>query len=278
MLTISVATQKGGAGKTATVANFAGVLAEAGARVLVVDFDSQTQLAPAVGAQDLLEYGPQGELVSFTVADLIRPPARGPAPTLRDTIIHTRFPGLDLLPGSPALDELRGSLESSPSGRSELRRVLGESAFSAAGLVYDWVLIDTAPKLDIFMDNALVASDFVVAVLAPEMQQAEPLTRFVGRVGAVKESLRPELELLGVLFNKANYNWAATDKIPAMLSAMGLPVLETVIPMYSRIANSYGFGPVALTAPNSREAAVLRTAAQEIVDAALKAAGAGVPA
>lgn len=268
------ANQKGGSGKTTIAANVAGALSEAGARVLAVDMDSQAQLAAALGAQDALSYGEDGILESYTIADLLNP-GRGKALTLADVVVRTPFAGLDLLPASDHLEDARRALESNPAlGLGALRRILSSESLAEAGLEYDWVIVDTAPKLDILLDNALVAGDFVLAVLAPEMQQAEPLSRFLGRVTGVQETMRPDLQLLGVLFNKANYSWVATNQIPAMLVEMGLPVLETVIPMYSRLANGYGSGPVTLTAPNSREAGVIRTATQEILARAAAAVSA----
>lgn len=279
MTVLVVSNQKGGSGKTTIAANLAGALCEAGARVLAVDMDSQAQLAAALGAQDALTYSDDGLLESLTIADLLNGAGRGPVPSIADVVIHTPFPGLDLLPASDRLEDARRALESNPAlGLGALRRVLAPANLAAAGLEYDWIVVDTAPKLDILLDNSLVAGDFVLAVLAPEMQQAEPLSRFVGRVAGVQETMRPDLKLLGVLFNKANYSWVATNQIPSMLAEMGLPVLDTIIPMYSRLANGYGNGPVTLTAPNSREAGVIRTAAQELMARVAAEFASGVPA
>lgn len=268
MRTLCVANQKGGVGKTLLTANLAGALCEAGARVLAVDMDSQAQLAAALGSQDNLQFDEHGSLITPSVAELLLPGRQ--RYTLADAIVRTPFEGLDLLPAADTLEDARRGLESNPAaGLRALKRVLNAEAMAEQGLEYDWVVIDTAPKLDVLLDNALVAADFALAVLAPEVQQAEPLSRFLGRLEVVQENVSPDLVLVGVLFNKANYNWVATDSIPATLAEMGLPVLDTIIPMYSRLANSYGAGPVVLTAPNSREAGVIRTAVQEILERAV---------
>lgn len=273
MQKLILANQKGGSGKTTMTANLAGALVEAGQTVLAVDMDPQAQLAAALGAQDALSYADDGTLVSPTIADLLTP-AAGRKVTVAETMVATPFPGLFLLPGSQSLEESRRAIESNPAaGLHALRRVLSPQSLASTGQDFDWVLVDTAPKLDVLLQNALVAADHVLAVLAPEMQQAEPLTRFLGVVETVRENLHPDLNLAGVLFNKANYNWNATTSIPALLTDMGLPVLQTVIPMYSRLANAYGSGPVVLTAPNSREAGVIRAAAQEVIDFVAAAAG-----
>lgn len=266
MKVITISNQKGGVGKTAVTANLAGVLASAGLRTLAIDLDSQAQLAHAVGALEALTYNDDGELTSLTSADILAA-GRKKKPSLRDVILNTPYENLDIIPASEELENARRELENNPAmGLRALQNALAPAAFQEAGIdEYDWVVIDTSPKLDMLLDNALVAADYVLPVMAPETQQTEPIARFLGRVETVKESMAPDLEVLGILFNKANLSWAATGQIPEQLANMGLPTFETVIPMYAQIANSYGIGPVEFIHPNSRAAGVLRTFATELL-------------
>lgn len=266
MRTIVLANHKGGSGKTVSTANLGGALASLGMRTLLVDLDSQAQLATAVGAQDLLQYNEEdGTIMSPTVADLLDPRGRDRT-SIADVVIETGFENLHLLPASHEIEEARRSLETNPTaGLNAIKKHLSPENLRAHGLEYDWVVIDTAPKLDIILDNALIAANYVIAVLGPEPQQAEPMARFVGRVQAVRENIAPDLQLLGVLFNKANHAWASTSSIPERLERMGMPVFETVIPNYATLANSYGQGPVVFTAPNSRAAGLVRTFALEVL-------------
>lgn len=262
MPVVTIGNQKGGSGKTTVTAHLAACLAQAGARVLAIDMDPQAQLAGALGAEGSLEYDSGGALVSLSIADAIAPPRRGRRPTLDDVTVATPVPGLYLVPGSEILEDCRRALEGDAARGP---RVLSELLQASSG-DYDYVFIDTAPKLDILLDNALAAADYVLAVLAPERQQAEPLTRFIGRVEGAREYLNPHLVLAGVLFNKADYDWAATQQMPAMIAELGLPVMKTVIPKYATVANAYGDGPVVVTKPNHVASGVWRSAAAELVD------------
>ena len=51
-ITIAVANQKGGVGKTVTVLNLGAALQEASQHVLLVDIDPQASLTLALGAED----------------------------------------------------------------------------------------------------------------------------------------------------------------------------------------------------------------------------------
>lgn len=266
MKVITVGVQKGGPGKTSVAANLAGVLSTLDLRTLVIDLDSQAQLAGAVGAQELLEYDDEGNLLNLSSAHLLAP-GRGGKVALADVVIRTPFENLDLVPASTELEQARRELENNPAmGLRALEKALSPEAMAEADLDYDWIVIDTSPKLDMLLDNALVASDYVLPVMAPETQQIEPIARFLGRIEAVKSSMSARLEVLGILFNKANFAWASTARIPAQLREIGLSTFNTVIPMYAQIANAYGEGPVACVAPNSRAAGVLRTFTAELFE------------
>jgi len=129
MKVITIASQKGGAGKTTTTLNLSAVLAQAEKRVLLIDLDAQATLTRLLGIKerwDLFTAGPKG--------------------------IPTRIEGVDLVPGGPQLSESETKLDLK-NDLAVLRRIL-------SGLRgYDYVLIDCPPNVHGTTSNAIVAAD-----------------------------------------------------------------------------------------------------------------------
>ena len=100
-LTVAVAGRKGGAGKTTTALNLAGVLAMRGQRVLLADLDPQASLTRLVLGEQAT--GIEG------IGQRILSPTRG----LSDLAIAV-FPGVDLCPGDRAIETAAFTLVDDP--------------------------------------------------------------------------------------------------------------------------------------------------------------------
>ena len=85
---IALCNQKGGVGKTTTTINLGAALAEAGRRVLVVDFDPQGALSVGLGVNP--------HELDLTVYNLLMQRDI----TIEDVLLKTSVAGLDLLPGN----------------------------------------------------------------------------------------------------------------------------------------------------------------------------------
>lgn len=261
MRVITLGNQKGGVGKTQMTANLAGALAEAGQRVLAIDLDSQAQLFNALGAREVLQYDEESRLLNDTISDLLDPPRRG-APSLWEVRVETTFENLHFIPAADDLDQARRALEDAgPRGDTQLARILHDPEVEAA---YDWVVIDTAPKLDKLLDNALAAADYVICITGADIQQVEPAAKFVRRVNEVRESINPNVQLLGLLFNRVKGDWRFESEVMGQL-AEDFPVFDLTIGQRARITKTYMDGPVTFVAPGSSEADLFRALASEMI-------------
>lgn len=208
---IAVCTQKGGVGKTTTVANLACAWGRAGGRVLAIDFDPQFALTRRFGVSPADRP---------TVCDVFRH-----GQELESVVATEVREGVDLVPSSRELSAIELSLVGERKREYFLARAL-------AGVVdrYDAVLVDCPPNLGLLTVNALCACGEVIVPV--DMEDVDALHGAEEVVAVVRELVQTgdELELLGVLRVVVDHRRQVYKAIVAELEAFGLPVLATEIP------------------------------------------------
>lgn len=176
----AVANQKGGVGKTTTTLALAGLLADAGKRVLVVDLDPHGSMTSYFG------YDP--DTLEHSCYDLFQHsgfiPLSLPEKLLRDT----SHENLKLLPASTALAVLE---RQSPS-----KGGLGLVITRTLGLLqddFDFALIDSPPLLGVLMVNALAASEHLLIPVQTEFLALKGLERMVNTLKMINRSRQQTL-------------------------------------------------------------------------------------
>ncbi len=178
-LKIAVLSQKGGTGKTTAVRHLAEAFRAAGLGVLAVDLDPQGNLS------DYFDVDPE---IEPTIGDVLS--GRVGA----GEAIHE-----DIIPANLSLAEAELTLGGKMGRELTLRRALKEVDGD-----YDVVLVDCPPSLGLLTVNALVASDY--ALLSSEAQYfaLQGVEQAIEVIDLARDSLNPDLEWLGVLFNIAD--------------------------------------------------------------------------
>jgi len=138
---ICIGNQKGGAGKTTTTATLGAALAIWGARVLLVDLDSQGNLSTSLGLT------PRPKLFDLLIN----------RSSLESCVVETGRKNLWLLPGDSTTAEAKETL----AGRSFREQALAKALQPARGK-FDYILMDCAPSLDVLNICALVAAREVI--------------------------------------------------------------------------------------------------------------------
>lgn len=175
--TLAFFNNKGGVGKTTLVYHLAHMLVERGHRVLIVDLDPQSNLTAMCIDEERLEVlWPESGEHPKTILGCVRPILRGIGDIDAPHVEPLR-PGLSLVPGDLGLstfeDKLSDAWPRALDGDEAAYRTL--SAFhrvaqeGGADHDADLVIIDVGPNLGAINRAALLASEFVITPLAPDL-------------------------------------------------------------------------------------------------------------
>jgi chromosome partitioning protein len=177
--TIAVLSQKGGTGKTTTVRTLTDVLRRVDLRVLAIDLDPQGNLS------DYFDIDPEA---SPTVGDVLAGRAKA------KQAIHS-----DVMPANLSLAEAELALAGKMGRELTLKRALKDVKKE-----YDVILFDCPPTLGLLTVNALVAADRALLTAEAQYFAMQGVEQALEVIDLAKDSLNPDLEWLGVVFNIAD--------------------------------------------------------------------------
>jgi chromosome partitioning protein len=203
--TIAVLSQKGGTGKTTAVRTLTDVLRRSGARTLAVDLDPQGNLS------DYFDLPPE---VEPTIADVLA--GRSTAAEA----IHD-----DIIPANLSLAEAELMLGGKMGRELTLKRALAKTNSR-----YDVVLIDCPPSLGLLTVNALVAADRALITAEAQYFALQGVEQAMEVVELVRDSLNPQLAVLGVLLNLADMRTVhSREALTSLQERFGELVFDSVI-------------------------------------------------
>lgn len=228
MITIAIANQKGGVGKTTTAINIATAMAATGWKTLLVDLDPQGNASTGLGIA--------ANARGFSSYDLLLQEA-----TLAQAAQATDVPGLDIV---PATQDLSGA-EVELVGVEDRTARLGQALSYRSG--YDICFIDCPPSLGLLTLNALGAANTLLVPLQCEFFALEGLSQLLQTVERVQERFNPDLGIIGVVLTMFDRRNRLTDQVADdVRDCLGKLVFEAVIPRNVRLSEAPSHGLPAL--------------------------------
>jgi chromosome partitioning protein len=204
--TIAVLSQKGGTGKTTTVRTLTDALRRAQVRTLAVDLDPQGNLS------DYFDVAPDAQP---TIADVLGGRAAA------QEAIHD-----DVIPANLSLAEAELALGGKLGRELTLRRALAKLPADT----YDLILVDCPPSLGLLTVNALVAADYALITAEAQYFALQGVEQALEVIELARDTLNPELELLGVLLNLADMRTVhSREALASLREQLGAKVLDTVV-------------------------------------------------
>jgi len=244
---IVFANQKGGVGKTTTAVNLGAYLAEAGKRVLLVDFDPQSNTTSSVGAKR--ELPGIYEVIMGKVA---------PAEAVQPCSVANLF----IIPSTIDLTGATVELVDQKDREYFLKRSLAPLCPD-----YDYIFIDCPPSLGLLTLNGLVAADDVIIPLQCEYFALEGLSLLLKTVNRVQKALNPELKIGGILFTMYDTRTRlAHDIVQEVTDYFKEKVFRTIIPRNVRLSEAPSFAkPISQYDPECLGARSYQKLAEEVL-------------
>ena len=207
-----VANQKGGIGKSTTATNLAGILGKK-AKTLLIDADPQ--------GNSTSTYEAKVEDVA-TLYDVIIDSDKLP---IAEAIQHTD--NGDIVASDPLLVKAEKMLDGDVEGFYRLKDAL-------EGLDdYKYIVIDTAPSLNIILYNCLIAADKVIIPVTADAYSMQGIQQLYDTIMAVKRRQNRALSIAGLLLvrysGRSNLERETRDNIEAVAKQMNTKLFKTVI-------------------------------------------------
>jgi chromosome partitioning protein len=240
-----VANQKGGVGKTTSAVNLAAALARSGSQILLVDLDPQCNATTGLRQQPTASH----PLVRHV--------------PIREGVIQTSIPKLDLLPGSRSFHDIELLTRDDPQQSARLREHL-MTGFNA----YDFVLIDCPPSLGPLTKTALSSSTEVFMPIQCEYFAMEGLTQMIAVIRDVMQSETSQLQFGGIILTMYDHTLELTHEVDEEVrDFFGEIVFRTVIPRDVTVSEAPSHGkPVIDYAPRSRGARAYIELCMEVLE------------
>jgi chromosome partitioning protein len=237
-MVISIASQKGGVGKTTTSVSLAAGLAHRGKKCLLIDIDSQANSSKVLVAH-YQEVKPDQSIYA-TIID------RQPLPVRPSHVAN-----LDIVPAHILLSNTDVKLTTA----IDHREARLKTQLDAIKDQYEYVFIDCAPALSWLTINAFTAADKVLVTVSPGYFELDSIVQISKTIQEVREYFNPAIQIAGFLFTMSDPTVNSTTSLKILRQTYTGAVLNTIIPRNTDIRDAhFNKQDVFTYAPDSKSA------------------------
>lgn len=246
---IAIANQKGGVGKTTTSINLSSCLAERGKKVLLVDIDPQGNATSGVG---IIKQNLENTVYELFLGEC----------TISECLTQSVVDNLNVLPSNVNLSGAEIDLIGVEDREYILKNVLG-----TVKDLYDYIIIDCPPSLNVLTVNAMVAADSVIVPIQCEYYALEGLSQLIHTINLIQDRLNDSLEIDGIVFtmydSRTNLSSEVVDNVKENIH---INIYKTVIPRNVRLAEAPSYGiPIHMYDGKSAGAVAYANLAKEVI-------------
>ena len=251
---IACCAQKGGCAKTVTVHNLSVAFKRMGKSVLAVDFDTQASLTTCFGINP--------DHVPVNIADLMVRQIHDEELPSRSEYIH-HCGGVDLIPSSAKLSAVSEIMHHEIGCERFLYNILEPLRND-----YDYILVDTGPKLDNLSINALIAADQLLIPVNPQFLSTAGLQALLKTVVKVQRRFNPQIKISGILLTMCEQRTNLCKIISSQIREEyqdTVPVFSHSIPMSVKVGEAVYYSQSVIDyAPKSKVALSYQNFAREL--------------
>ncbi|MGB5868436.1 MAG: ParA family protein [Arcobacteraceae bacterium] len=205
---ITLANKKGGVGKTTTTVSFASTLAYLGFKVLIIDADTQ---ANTTAMFDIYMNNGYEKTIVDVLYEVAKSAKKDPKKITHSAIVDVTeklgFIGkLHILPNSGTIEneEKFENLESELKRECNINLILDDVVESVKD-EYDFIVIDTPPRVDLTLRISAMASDYIIMVFTAEKMSKDGIPSFLGPLAnfnnAYYKHKKKDINVLGGIMN-----------------------------------------------------------------------------
>lgn len=247
---IALMNNKGGVLKTTLATNLAGVLSKGKKRVLLVDSDPQGNVATS--------FGMNAETLKHTLTEVILDGA-----DVNSAIQQNIVPGLDLLPTNGGLNHFSALAYSGQLKYNDIQLVL-QNVLQKVLPKYDYIIIDSAPYMDLTTINVVRASDFIVVPTQMELYATKGLIKMINDVKELGGTVN---WIVPTLYDgRTTLHKQMLEQVQEIAKNEGIGLSKTKITKSIQATNAMAYEriPLVLTGSKSKQAMQYKSIVKEL--------------